>query len=224
MKALIWLSGCAPMKPSAGWPLTKAITAGIDWMPIWPGICGMVVDVHLDQLDLALGRADRLFDDRRQLTAGPAPGRPEVDQHRLALRFLDDVLHEGLGGRLLDQIKGIACGTAAPPCSIMVTVSSPDVSRRCWMGLAGCFLARLGIKFSSARWRFGRKIQSVVEPVAFAVVWAAEAPNWWPIGAGATRFALGPTSKSGSGFPGLAQASRIWPVSALFRPEILLIC
>ncbi len=28
------------MKPSAGWPLTKAITAGIDWMPIWPGMAG----------------------------------------------------------------------------------------------------------------------------------------------------------------------------------------
>ncbi len=28
------------MKPSAGWPLTKAITAGIDWMPICPGIAG----------------------------------------------------------------------------------------------------------------------------------------------------------------------------------------
>ena len=104
MKALTWLSGTAPMKPSAGWPLTKAITAGIDWIPIWPGICRMLVDVHLDQLDLALGGADRLFEDRRQLTARTAPGRPEVDQHRLALRFLDDVLHEGLGGRLLDQI------------------------------------------------------------------------------------------------------------------------
>src|SRR5438552_18786037 len=40
MKALTWLSGTAPMKPSAGWPLTKAITAGIDWIPIWPGIAG----------------------------------------------------------------------------------------------------------------------------------------------------------------------------------------
>src|SRR5215212_589511 len=28
------------MKPSTGWPLVKAITAGIDWMPSWPGICG----------------------------------------------------------------------------------------------------------------------------------------------------------------------------------------
>ena len=64
----------------------------------------MLVDIHLDQLDLALGRADRLFENGRELAAGSAPGRPEIDQHRLTLRFLDDVLHEGLGGRLLDQI------------------------------------------------------------------------------------------------------------------------
>ena len=30
INAVIWLSGTAPMKPSAGRPLTKAITAGID--------------------------------------------------------------------------------------------------------------------------------------------------------------------------------------------------
>ena len=64
----------------------------------------MLVDVHLDQLDLAVGGADGLFEDRRELAARAAPRRPEVDQHRLALRFLDDVLHERLGGRLLDQI------------------------------------------------------------------------------------------------------------------------
>ena len=40
MKAVTWLSGSAPMKPSAGRPPANAITAGIDWMPIWPGICG----------------------------------------------------------------------------------------------------------------------------------------------------------------------------------------
>src|SRR5918994_4680047 len=28
------------MKPSSGWPFEKAMTAGMDWMPSWPGICG----------------------------------------------------------------------------------------------------------------------------------------------------------------------------------------
>ena len=104
MKAVTWLSGTAPMKPSAGWPLTKAITAGIDWMPICLGNRRVMVDVHLDQLDLAAGGTHRLLQDRRELTAGAAPLRPEVDQHRLALRFLDDVLYERLGGGFLDQI------------------------------------------------------------------------------------------------------------------------
>jgi hypothetical protein len=64
----------------------------------------MLVDVHLDQLDPALGVANRLFQDRRELAAGTAPRRPEVDHDRLTARFLDDVLDEGLGRRLLDQI------------------------------------------------------------------------------------------------------------------------
>ena len=45
----------------------------------------MLVDVHLDQLDLALGGLHDLFQDRRELLAGAAPRRPEIDQHRLAL-------------------------------------------------------------------------------------------------------------------------------------------
>ena len=47
----------------------------------------MLVDVHLDQLDLALGALDHLLDHRGQLLAGAAPGRPEIDQHRLRHRF-----------------------------------------------------------------------------------------------------------------------------------------
>ena len=64
----------------------------------------VVVDVHLHQLDLAARGTHRFFDDRRELTAGAAPFRPEVDQDRLMLRFLDDVLYERLGGGFLDQI------------------------------------------------------------------------------------------------------------------------
>ena len=54
MNAVTWLSGSAPMKPSAGWPLTKAITAGIDWMPIWPGIAGCSSMFILTSLTLPL--------------------------------------------------------------------------------------------------------------------------------------------------------------------------
>ena len=52
--ATTWLSGSAPMKPSAGWPLTKAITAGIDWMPIWPGMAGCSSMFILTSLTLPL--------------------------------------------------------------------------------------------------------------------------------------------------------------------------
>src|SRR5438132_4882540 len=40
MNAATWLSGSAPRNPSTGWPLMKANTAGIDWMPSCPGIVG----------------------------------------------------------------------------------------------------------------------------------------------------------------------------------------
>ena len=40
MKAFTSLSGSAPMKPSTGWPSTKAKTAGIDWTPSCPAIEG----------------------------------------------------------------------------------------------------------------------------------------------------------------------------------------
>ena len=64
----------------------------------------VLVDVHLDELDLALGGADDLFQDRAKLLAGPAPFGPEIHQHRLALRLLDHVLDERLGRYVLDQI------------------------------------------------------------------------------------------------------------------------
>src|SRR5437868_2217392 len=74
----------------------------------------MLVDVHFDELELAFGAANELFQNRRKLLAGPAPFRPEVDQHRLAFGFLDDVLNEGLGGRILDQSVR-RCSGLLPP-------------------------------------------------------------------------------------------------------------
>jgi hypothetical protein len=59
MKALTWLSGTAPMKPSAGWPLAKAIDGRDRLDPHLARDSRMLVDIHLDQLDLALCGADR---------------------------------------------------------------------------------------------------------------------------------------------------------------------
>ena len=53
-----------------------------------------------------------------------------------------------------------ACGAGPPPCSTIVTISSPMSREAEYWLRSGRFLARSGIKFSSARWRFGRKIQS----------------------------------------------------------------
>ena len=83
-----------------------------------PGDRGVLVDIHLDQLHLALGGPDHLFEHRGELLARAAPLRPEIHQHRLALGFLDHVLDEGLGGRVLDRaVRG--CGRA-PLCNIVI--------------------------------------------------------------------------------------------------------
>ena len=80
----------------------------------------VVVDIELDQPDRALRRAHRLFQDRRELAAGPAPRRPEIDQHRHLARGLDHVAHEVLGGGVLDEV-----GSAPPaPPSLRIGVST----------------------------------------------------------------------------------------------------
>src|SRR5215813_7115371 len=54
MNAATWLSGSAPRKPSTGCPLTKANTAGIDWIPSCPGIEGCLSMSILTSLTLPL--------------------------------------------------------------------------------------------------------------------------------------------------------------------------
>ena len=51
----------------------------------------MVVDVHLDERDFALGRLDDAFDDGCELAARATPGRPEIDEHRPAQGRLQHV-------------------------------------------------------------------------------------------------------------------------------------
>ncbi len=74
MKALTWLSGTAPMKPSAGWPLTKAITRRNRLDAHLARNRRMLVDVHFHQLDLALGGAHRLLKGRVNCLQGPHQG------------------------------------------------------------------------------------------------------------------------------------------------------
>src|SRR5690606_41158463 len=77
------------------------------------GVGGVLVDVDLDQLDLALGGQHRLFQRRTELATGAAPGGPEVDDDGGGARGLQDVLGEAGVAAVLDRVAGRrACGLA----------------------------------------------------------------------------------------------------------------
>ena len=94
------------MKPSIGCPLTNAITAGIDWMPICCGICGCLSMSILTSFTLPLAALTTFSMIGRELLAGAAPVGDEIDHHGLLLGRLDHVRHEGLGGGFLDEVAG----------------------------------------------------------------------------------------------------------------------
>ena len=146
------------MKPSAGWPLTKAITAGIDWMPIWPGIAGCWSMFILTSLTLPLAARTAFSRIGVKLAAGTAPLRPEVDQHRLALRFLDDVLHEGLGGGFLDQIGR---GWRRRSVALLHDRHAISPSNVLWKSASSSMLEPAMTGARLLRWRLRRKFQSV---------------------------------------------------------------
>jgi acetoacetyl-CoA synthetase len=84
----------------------------------------MLVDVHLDELDLALRVADHLLEHRRELPARAAPRRPEVDQDRLSPRHVpNDVFQVAaiprtLSGKKMElPVKKLLMG--ADPASVL---------------------------------------------------------------------------------------------------------
>ena len=58
----------------------------------------VLVGVHLDDLDLAGVFVGELFEHGPERAAGPAPRRPEVDQHGLGGGGVDDLGGEGCRG------------------------------------------------------------------------------------------------------------------------------
>src|SRR5262249_50815541 len=66
---------------------------------------GVVVNIHLDQRDLAARVGDRLLQGWRELFARPAPRRPEVDQNGLARRGGEHVGAERGRRDLLDRTR-----------------------------------------------------------------------------------------------------------------------
>src|SRR6195952_1518196 len=144
------------MKPSAGWPLTKPITAGIDWIPIWPGIAGCSSMFILTSLTLPL--AARTAFSRIGVSCRQGPHQGAQKSISTGWRFDSSMTSFTKVWVVVSLIRsGTGCGAGPLPCSIIVTVSSPDVLRS---GLESCpeiapVLAWTGPKFSSARWRLG---------------------------------------------------------------------
>src|ERR1700751_217809 len=128
MKALTWLSGTAPIKPSAGWPLTKAITAGIDWMPIWPGIAGCWSMFILTSLPLPLAALTAFSSTGVSCLQGP---------HHSAQKSISTGWRRDSSMTSFTKVWGVvslirsgaAWGAAPLPCSMIVTGSSSDVPK-----------------------------------------------------------------------------------------------
>ena len=72
----IWPTGSPPLKTSS---------VGIERIPYLPGGHRVLVGVELHELHPAVVLVGELLDDRRDHAAGAAPGRPEVDQHRVVV-------------------------------------------------------------------------------------------------------------------------------------------
>ena len=120
MKALTWLSGTAPMKPSAGWPLTKAITAGIDWIPIWPGIAGCSSMFILTSLTLPF--AARTAFSRIGVSWRHGPHHGAQKSINTGCRFDSSMTSFTNVWVVVSLIRsGAACGAAPLPCSTIVT-------------------------------------------------------------------------------------------------------
>src|SRR6187431_1450470 len=120
MKAVTWLSGTAPIKPSAGWPLTKAITAGIDWMPIWPGMAGCSSMFILTSLTLPLAARTAFSMIGVSWRQGPHQGAQKSIS--TGWRFDSSMTSLTNVWVVVSLIKSDAAWGAGPlPCSMIVT-------------------------------------------------------------------------------------------------------
>ena len=82
---------------------------------------GMRFDIHFDELELALGGFDELFENRGELPARGGRGSPKIHQDRLARRFRDDIVAKRRSGRVPDETAVLAPpsvrpGRLAPTC------------------------------------------------------------------------------------------------------------
>ena len=85
---------------AATWPCLKRISVGIESTSKVRGGLLVVVDVELDDLQRLAALAGDLLEHRRDHAARPAPGRPEVDEHRRV--GLEDLGLEAVVGDFVD--------------------------------------------------------------------------------------------------------------------------
>ena len=94
MKALICASGHGTHEAVHRLAVLEGNDGGNRLDPQLPRNLRVLINVHLDQLHLAASGLYGLLQHGRELLARPAPGRPEIDEHRLRHRFRHDVLPE----------------------------------------------------------------------------------------------------------------------------------
>ena len=102
------------MKPSTGWPLTKAMTAGIDWMPSWPGMAGCSSMFILASLTLPLAALTAFSSTGVSCLHGPHQGAQKSTS--TGWRF-DSSMTSFMKVCVVVSLTTSAAAVAAPPLS-----------------------------------------------------------------------------------------------------------
>ena len=126
-----WPSVRAEVRSATGWPWKQRIDGRDRLDAELGGDELLLVDIDLDQLDAAVGIiGGDLLEHRRQLLAGPAPFRPEIEDDERGHARLDDVAPE-----FLDRL---ALGLAQSQCRHFTCLRTASYLRPMWDGGPVC--------------------------------------------------------------------------------------
>src|SRR5690606_30398675 len=148
--------------------------------------CGellLPVHVHLGQFERAVVLGRQLLEDRPQRPARPAPGRPEVHQHRHLQRALDDVRFEAVGGGVEHvRLAGAGVGHGSGPGGDACKMGLPDAESNRPRARIGRKAPRCGRLAGPSRMRnaVSAEAPSPADPAAYqpAAVEAAAQAFW----------------------------------------------
>src|SRR5256884_8689912 len=121
MNAVTWLSGNAPRNPSIGWPLTKANTAGIDWIPSCPGIEGCLSMSILTSLTLPLAALTTFSSTGPSCLQGP---HHSAQKSTSTGWRLDSSITSFTNVWVVVSLTTLGAAAASLPCNIVMSVSS----------------------------------------------------------------------------------------------------